>query len=305
MRPLLVRGMHGLGDNFHQRALMREWMKTREVWLETPWPCLYRDIAGLHVVSKGSGLRTQAKNALRERDRYDPQQPPAGCEEVRISYSPWGVRKYGSVLAAMCRQSGLDIGDFTLPIPVEWTHRAKGLLARWNTSKPILIFRPLIERTEWSGCASRNPDHAAYARLLASVRDRFFVVSVADTVPGVEWIVGHEVDADASYHAGELDVEILVGVFGLASMVFASPGFAVVMAQAVGTPVTVVLGGYESGYSFSAGAVHTPTLAIDPIEPCDCFSHTHRCKKAIDIPAAVGRLRKFADETANRRPLAA
>ncbi len=98
-----------------------------------------------------------------------------------------------------------------------------------------MVYRPLVERTEWNGCAARNPDHSAYAALFASIRDQFHVVSIADLVPNVEWISGARVEADQKFHAGELEFEALAGLFSIASLVFCSPGFAVILAQTVGT----------------------------------------------------------------------
>ena len=65
-----------------------------------------------------------------------------------------------------------------------------------------MVLRPLVERTEWRGCAARNPDPVAYAALYNSIRDRFFVVSLADLVPGVEEMVT-DLDADICLHKGE------------------------------------------------------------------------------------------------------
>src|SRR3546814_11400043 len=46
MKSIYVQGMHGLGDNLHQRAILRHLMQSHEVWLETPWPCIYHDLVG-------------------------------------------------------------------------------------------------------------------------------------------------------------------------------------------------------------------------------------------------------------------
>jgi hypothetical protein len=290
--PLRVEGMHGMGDNLHQRSLMRELMKSREVWLDTPWPSIYHDLVGsrLHVVSKGSKLRTQAKNVEREASAFDAAEPPKDAEVLRVSYPPEQVRRQRGVLAAMSAHCGLPVGDFRMPVPDDWTH---GL--RLPKDRPVLVLRPLVERTEWGGCRNRNPESTAYLQLLASIRERFFLVSVADLQPGVEWLAHAPVDADLTLHAGELDFRALAALWRDASLVFTSPGFGLVLAQAVGTPVVGVFGGYESGYSFSAGAVHTPTLTIEPRHPCDCFSHTHRCSKAIDMALWLPRLASFAD----------
>lgn len=306
-RPALrIEGMHGMGDNLHQRSVVRELMKTREVWLETPWPSIYHDLAGarLHLVNKGSRLRTQAKNAVREAAAFDDSAPPPDAEVLRVSYPPALVRSRRGVLAAMSAQCGVPVGDFRMPVPADWRHGLQLPLDR-----PVLAFRPLVERREWSGCRSRNPDADVYLKLLAGIREHFFLISVADLQPGTEWLAHPAVDADLTLHAGELDFRALAALWRDADLVFTAPGFGVVLAQAVGTPAVAVFGGYESAYSFSAGAAHTPTLAIEPRRPCDCFRHHHACDKRTDLAAAAQRLQEFVNEhcptAAERQPFAA
>lgn len=292
--PLLVQGMHGLGDNLHQRAIIRQLMEEHEVYLETSWPCVYHDLiaAGLKLVAKDSRLRTQKKNAKREHGAFaEPPSKPA--RTTRIWYPPDLVRQHGSVLGAMCAATGTEVADFSLPVPPAWQDRAQRWLDRWRPQKPLLIYRPLIERTEWSGCATRNPDHRAYASLLRAIRERFFVVSVADLVPKVEWAVGEDIKPDVALHQGELDIETLAALVQRAALVYCSPGFAAPLAQAVGTPVVCVFGGYENSKSFSAGARFSRYLGIDTRHPCQCFSHVHACDKRIDLEPATRRLLEF------------
>lgn len=293
--PLFIQGMHGLGDNLHQRSVVRTLSQDHEVWLETPWPCLYHDMPWIHLVGKGSKLRTQAKNASRERDRFSNVAVPRNAKRLEVRYPPEAVRRHGSVLAAMSGQCGVEPGDFRLPIQKSWSDRADSLIREWKPDRPLMIYRPLVERTEWGGCRNRNPSHAAYADLFRSIRDDFFVVSVADVAPGKEWIVGESVDADVQFHGGELDIEVLSALVARSSLVYTAPGFAVILAQAVGVPSVVVFGGYENSKSFSAGASQAPYLGIDPVRPCHCFSHTHQCEKRIDMVGAKRRLLEFVN----------
>ncbi|WP_292451268.1 hypothetical protein [Mesorhizobium sp.] len=300
---ILVRGMHGLGDNLHQRAVIRQLMARDEVFLESSWVAPYHDLvaAGLKILRKATPLRTQSKNADREAGLFWRGRLPAFSREVQVSYSPELVRREGSVLAAMCRVTGADYAaaDFRLPVPPVWVDKAKAAVG--NPGKPIMVYRPLNERTEWGGCRNRNPDHAAYRDLFEAVRESFFVVSVADLVPGREWMVGHPVTADIEFHRGELDFETIAGLTALAALVYTAPGFAVILAQAVGTPVAAILGGYENSSSFAGGARFSPYLGIDPINPCQCFSHSHACQKSIDTAGATARLRSFLAEAAGSR----
>jgi hypothetical protein len=99
------------------------------------------------------------------------------------------VRETGSVLGAMIRTTlryDIDDADFRLPIPDAWIVKVGDLTADYvrpsAANKPVMVLRPLVERTEWRGCASRNPDPVAYAELYNRIRDSFFVVSLADLV---------------------------------------------------------------------------------------------------------------------------
>lgn len=291
---LYVQGMHGLGDNLHQRAVLRLLLEQyEEIWLETSWPSVYHDMPRVRCIAKGTRLRTQLANAQREADKFAGEVPEGINARMRIWYTPHEVRARGSVLAAMCAGAGVnhDRADFRMPVPEDWIAQARRIVG--SPARPILVYRPLVERTEWSGCAARNPDRDAYGALFAGVRDRFHVVSVADLVPGVEWIVSHPIKADAEFHGGELPFEVLAGLFSIASMVWASPGFAVPLAQAVGTPVVCIFGGYESSRSFSSGARYSRYLGIDPRRPCECFQHRHACAKDIDLTQAAQRIEEF------------
>lgn len=303
---LYVKGMHGMGDNLHQRALVRHLLEAQNrVFLETPWPSVYTDLVGfyrdrLHLVDKGSTLRTQAKNARREAALYSSEPVPTDARQVRVWYSPEMVRRKRSVLGAMLEQSGYGVAkpDFRMPVPATWLAAADRFLEVLKPDKPVMLFRPLVERTEWSGCRSRNPDFGAWQQLFEAVRDRFFVISVADLVEGKEWAVGPRLYGDAEFHRGELPFHTLAGLAQRAGLVWSSPGFAVILAQAVGTPSVCMFGGYEGGYSFSLGAKLTPHLSIAPIRSCDCFRHDHPCNKKIDLLASRSRLEAFLEEPA-------
>lgn len=299
-RPLLLQGMHGLGDNLHERAVIRQLMQRYDVTLESSWVSPFYDLIdqGLKVVHKATTLRTQAKNAKREAGLFH-KSVSQNTRKRRVWYAPNEVRSAKGVLAAMCQNCDVsyDKADFRLPVKPEWVEAARRVV---QTDKPILVYRPLVERTEWNGCAARNPDHDAYAALFNSVRDKFHVVSIADLVPGVEWMVGHEIEPDQGFHAGELPFETLAGLFSISSLVFAAPGFAVILAQAVETPVCAIFGSYEASYSFSGGARYSPYLGIDPIVPCDDFKHDNTKDKTIDVAKAKRRLTVFSEEAIER-----
>jgi hypothetical protein len=275
-------------------------MQRYDVTLETSWVAPYHDLIadGLKVVHKHTSLRTQAKNARREASLFH-RHRPVGARARKVWYAPREVRACGGVLAAMCRNCDVsyDKADFRLPIKPEWIAAARNAVP---TDRPILVYRPLVERTEWNGCAARNPDADAYNALFQGIREKFHVVSIADLVPGVEWVTSRPMSPDQEFHHGELPFETLAGLFSIAAMAYTAPGFAVILAQAVETPVCAVFGSYEASYSFSGGARYSPYLGIDPIIPCDDFRHDNTKDKTIDVAKAKSRLAVFANEAIER-----
>jgi ADP-heptose:LPS heptosyltransferase len=120
-------------------------------------------------------------------------------------------------------------------------------------------------------------------------------------------MVGKPVDVDVALHKGELDFEVLAALAHRASLCFASPGFLIPLAQATGCPSICVFGGYENGQSFSLGARLTRHLAIEPVNPCQCFRHNHDCNKNIDLASAARKIEKFIngqDAVADRQAIA-
>jgi ADP-heptose:LPS heptosyltransferase len=286
--------MHGLGDNLHQRSVIRQLAAKHDVWLETSWPCVYWDMPELNLMARGTKLRTQVKNSEREADRFTRAEPPR-APELTVRYPPRAVKEHGSVLKAMSNICGVPPGDFRLPIKPEWLAKADALIAALKPQKPLMFFRPLVERVEWTGGKTRNPDPQGFAELFRLIADRFFVVSIADLVKDVEWEVGQPLKADVRFHRGELDIETVFGLASRSALMFGAPGFQTVMGQAIGTPGVTVFGGYEDASSFSSGAVYAPWLPIEPIRPCPCWTHHHQCRKRIDVQNQSKRLLEFVE----------
>jgi len=294
--------MDGLGDNIHQRAAIRQLLGFyNPVYLRTPWPSVYHDLvaSGLQLLQAEHLLRTQRKNQTREVVRYFRGHLPGNAQSHRIWYTRDGFRKHGSPLAAMLADSSLHVDrcDFSMPVRASWRDGVRPIAAQAK-GRPIMVYRPLVVRHEWAWCAARNPDADAYHDLFAAIRDRYFVVSIADLEPDVEWIVSRPVKADLEFHHGELSFEMLAGLVSYAAMMFASPGFAIPLAQALRCPSVCVFGGYEPSDSFHVGRRLARHLAIAPIAPCPClgeFKDHHVCPKAIDMPRALAKLEGFVD----------
>jgi ADP-heptose:LPS heptosyltransferase len=283
--------MHGFGDNFHQLAIIRKLVKAYDVWLETSFPSLYADLP-VHCVARGTRLRTQLRNRDLEKDGFV-SEAPCIRKTIKITYSGDEINNYGSVVAAMLRHTGLDDRNinFSFNVPDAWLKKADDLIALWKAKKPILFYRPLVVRTEWNNCEKRNPDEKQYVELLRYIRDEFFVVSVADLVPYVEWAVSEDIKADKEYHHGELDFQTITALIYRSALVFASAGFAIPAARSVGTSAVCVFGAYENSSSFSQG--EGAYLGIDPMHKCNHYSKQCSCKKDIDMDLAKQKIRSF------------
>lgn len=285
-------------------------MDSYTVSLETSWPSAYHDLVeeGLILVGRPVALRTQTKNAHRERAKFSvPAAEYPNCVRVRYMAAEVQASASKTVLEAMCNVTGTSYAtaDYTLPVPDEWHEKIEAIWRSAEESgKPVMIYRPLVSRTEWKGSGVRNADPDCYAALLASIRDEFYVISIADLEPGKEWIVGPQFRADATFHEGELTFEMLAALFSLAAVVFTSSGFPAVLAPAVGTPVVNILGGYEGCAALSSAAKFVPYLGIEPAQPCSCMNSYCRqqshCDKTLRVTAEIPRLRKFVSEICPR-----
>lgn len=310
-RGTQLRGMIGLGDMIHQRAVVRELMQRHDLWLETCLLDVHHDLIakGLKTIKLPVRLHGQAKMQHEEQARgltYDRTiRPPS----LRLTYTAADIDRFGTILASMFGVLGLPVPaepDFSLPIPREWRDALCELKHEHNWAnddhKPLMIYRPLSLRREWDS-KTRNCDADAYAALFQSIREQFFVVSVSKLAPGVEWLIGPEQEADVKLHAGELTFPAMAALFAEADLVFSPAGFAPVLAQAVGTPSVTVYGGRECFRTTQAAGAHlAPSLGIDPIKPCACHVGNHNCDKRIDVEAAKEKIAAFVAEHVPRRP---
>lgn len=297
-RSLTVTGQFGIGDCLHQRAIVRELMKTHDVTLQTFYTAMYHDLVA-------EGLKLELRGSINPRIRdggNKGEMHVAGrMSSTRIGYTPELTRRHGSILAAQFASVGLKCPEhpnFRLPVPRAWREAARKVMAGWDTGgRPVMVYRPIVLNKIWEAPA-RAPDPVAYDALFRAIRNRFFVVSVAD-LSQKERIVGPEADVDVRYHNGELPFETLAGLFAEAALVFANPGFAPILAQAVGTPGICVYGANESYRITNRPGEHlAPTLPIEPIVPCEHFTRFCSCDKTIDLEAALPKVEAFAEQFA-------
>lgn len=260
---MLIRGMKGLGDNIYQRAFIRQ--LPGRVWLETPWPELYRDMPHVRFVRPATDLRTQAKNIARHAGWVS---PPRGLGQLSIRYGAPGI--YNGMRNSFRVQPGpLDLPDFG-PAPVAGRY---------------VLVRPVTVRAEWRA-DTRNPLPEYIANAAAEMRRRGYqVVSVADLQPGQEWALDPLPEADVRYHAGELPVDQLLALLQGAAAVIGGIGWIVPASIAAGVPAWIVCGG-QGGYNapelITDRAMDTSRLTFAvPDNFCRCTERQHTCDKRI------------------------
>lgn len=291
---MILRGMYGVGDNIHQRAVVRTLMdRGVSVVLETFYRAMYDDL-----VQRGLRLKLLAGIPPRIREREPLKTDitlPRNHASMKITYNASEIHRCGSILAAQYACVGLRMPErpnFSLPVRREWRQCARERVGA--VSKPLLVYRPIVLNNVWKAEA-RAPDPDSYATIFRSIRDRYHVVSIANLGDAGESIVGDVQDADTSFNHGELDFETMVGLFAEAELTFACPGMAPVLSQAVGTRTVVVYGANECHRTTSVVGDHlAPTLAIEPDVPCSHHAKTCDCSKHITLGPAIERLETFA-----------
>lgn len=261
----IVNSMRGLGDNIYQRAFVKA--LNGPVYLDTPWPELYRDIPNVHFIRPDTKLRTQSKN-IAKHAAWQPR--PRHGSVLTIRYGTEGIIP-GMRAAFRVRPQAFDLPDFG-PSPVAGKY---------------VVVRPVTVRAEWRA-DTRNPDpHYIQRCALAAIARGYTVVSVADLEPDKEWLVGEPAPADIRYHRGELDVVQLMALVQGASAVIGGIGWIVPACIAAKVPAWVVCGG-QGGFNapeLICPPDSTVTFSV-PDNFCRCKLKEHNCDKRITNHAA-------------------
>ena len=278
MRPLLIRGLWGLGDNVYQRPFVRAAAAQYEVYLDTPWPELYADL-DIKFVHGSRRLRTQQKNMARHTpDRWS--LPPRQAKEIKVSYFDLKHRSIirslewqWSLLQVMFDPALFDLPDMG-PAPIV-------------SDKPIAVIRPLTVRSEWHNTA-RGPRPEYINQLAEKLMATHTVIAVADVVPGEEWLVGQPPPAHHYFMSGELALRELLALVRDADIVIGGVGWIVPAGLALKVKTFVVLGG--NGGHNAPEKITDPRLDLSclgfaiPEKFCRCTNMLHACDKRIADP---------------------
>jgi hypothetical protein len=270
LNPLYVETQKGLGDNIYARAFVKTLVQKHDLYLATPWPELYEDLP-VRFVRAETNLRTQAKNIARQSREF--HQVPPRTSGIHPAY---GSRELldGGLIHGLQRHFGCEPAAWDLPL-FENVIEAK---------KPICVVRPATVRSEWTATA-RNPRPEYIAEVVERIRDRYFVVSVADLQGTAEYALEPMPYADLKLHAGELNVKHLLGLIQAADIVIGGVGWIVPACIASHTRLICVLGG-NGGYN-APERITDPRMDLSrahfvrPDDYCMCARMQHNCDKRI------------------------
>ncbi|WP_156944137.1 hypothetical protein [Bradyrhizobium sp. Ec3.3] len=242
----------------------------------------------MQFVQPWTRLRTQAKNvALQQPERWT--KPPTSAHQVRIAYNGETFAKRISVPRAIETILPLRGADFVFDLP-NWGRSPVGI----TSGKPVAVIRPVTVRREWFNSA-RNPKPEYVSAIAASLMHTHHVVLVADTEPGVEWLVGELPPHHYAFLHGELSIRPLLALIASADVIVGGVGWIVPAALALGRSAFIILGGH--------GGHNAPELITDPrmdlsqiyfahpTEYCRCTAMTHNCNK--EIPDLMSQWEMF------------
>lgn len=274
MRPLIVEGMRGLGDNIYQRPFIRAAAARGPVYLSTPWPEFFDDLDGVRFIKPRTELRTQAGNIERQDDgRWS--KPPPGAETVTIRYGSADFRR-GTLIDAMERALPLDGVPLTFDLPDMGPSPIR-------SDKPIAVVRPVTVRSEWRNEA-RNPQPEYVGQIALDLRRTHTVVALAHLAPGQEWALSMP-PHDINCTMGQLSVRQALALIKAAHVVVGAVGWIVPAAIALKTPAFVVLGG-QGGHN-APDKITDSRMDLSrigwatPDNFCRCETMRHKCDKRI------------------------
>jgi hypothetical protein len=266
----------GIGDAIWTRGVLHETLKHGiQVYLDTPFRWAFWDFEGQ------PGFHWWDDDCL----------PHGSYSSRTATYLGSDLSQGETVYGAMCKRCHIPKGDFKLPIKPEWAAEADAVIKRLAPKKPLMIYRPLVHNLGRRSVASRNPSHAAYGKIFDSIRDRFYVISVASG--GKDENIVWADKADTVFHRSELSITTLVALMAKSALVYTNPGMALVVAAGIGAKVIGIFGGYEDAHNYEDTVIYGPSLLLNPIKPCRCMSDNHPCEKDMDVPVAIAKVKEF------------
>ncbi len=283
----IVECFSGFGDSIMQRPFIRALSEREDiVYLKTPLPDIYADFPNVRFIKPAADYRTQSKHMTKiVPDLWKPE--PARChpeDRIKMGYSGDHLVNGGSIFNAYESQIPLGKTKFIFDLP-SWVNETEVPEIK-NNGKPIAVVRPVTIRKEW--LASARAPRPEYINQLAYYLkcNGYHVVSMADTEPEVEWIVGAEPPAHQKFHRGELGLRKMLALVKNASVVVTGIGLFVPMGIAAGTPTFAIFGGQGAYNQVSKITDFRMDLSkfgyALPERFCRCTELVHNCPKLIE-----------------------
>ena len=194
-----IRCMHGLGDNIYIRGYARSiYDQGNDLIIETPWPELYCDFAGVKFVKPETRLRTQAKNIQHSLHRWSEE----SCRNHNTIRPSYGRELSAKSIPQIMQQQFGCIPTYSWPWGT-WRENIDG--------KPIAVIRPSTLRHEWFNIA-RAPLPEYLCAISELLRDRYHIISIADIDDKEEWLDGCAPYCDECYNRGELPIADIISL---------------------------------------------------------------------------------------------
>lgn len=286
--------MAGLGDSLNERGIVRAALdEGHEVDLVASWPQVFHDMPQVRLIRANSTLPYCAQNEADEVEAFAPDPGYVGVKTIPVTYLGEDLKKGMSFMQAMGMRSGFTPRFTRFVAPEIWGRNISIL-----TNRPLLLYRPLVERATWGASRMRNPLPFVYDSVLEAIREQFFVVGVAELNHGIETIVSRA-EPDLMLYAGEMTFRQLAYLAGKCALVVSPPGMGLLLGLHSSVPTIGVFGGYETAAQY-AHIAPTPFLAIEPENPCCCLTLGHDCDRTTNIERAVERAREFAHAALDR-----
>lgn len=265
----------GWGDCIFSRGVIRELCKTKDVYLETPLPDMFRDLP-VKFIHTTTQYRTQAK--IKPSDKIKFTTLPIGIKKIKLHYDNDLISS--TVMAMLLKQCDLPLDTklkWDLP---DFSDELNSLNLNIPVDKKLAIVRPATIRAEWKVITRPpNPQYLYWASH-ALVDYGYHVISVADLEPDVEWLhMGQDVFSHQKFYKGEVTMYALLELMKKADIVVGGSGFIVPAAVSANTNLFLILGGRLS-YDGITKIIH-PTMNLDritwamPANPCRCAIDVH------------------------------
>lgn len=285
MKPIIIEGQRGLGDNIFARPFIRCACSTNEVWFDTPWPELVEDLP-VKFVRPETRLRTQAKNVVcQDASRW--VKVPHDVVRIKIAYGHASLIA-GNITQAIEKRIPLNGFPYTFDLPDMGP-------SPLTPDRPIAFIRPATVRSEWTNTA-RNPRPEYVNAIAEHLMATHHVVLIADIVSGVEWSVGPLPSHHSAFVHGELTVRPLLALLRDADVVVGGVGWIVPASIALGVKAFIILGGqakHNAPHVITDPRMNLSNIGFaTPRSFCQCHEMKHNCDK--QIPNLAEQWNSFA-----------